>query len=222
MQWMIRYTSSMFSGKMGQSFQFTEVTTPCLNCRWLYSSISTRFCTSVWPTVFIYFVTAGRVEPIQYPGYVTSVISCLASYHLSFNSTSHSLITLFVFLFDANQYLKLGNKSGDLNVCYQITLTEAPPTRIRFCPQKEFFSSFRPTVYKYQVTENASFQNESFQNALQRGEFRKRQLLIYTRTEENAGFRLKWCQKPINRFLDDVIHHILRMFCEECYRNSTV
>lgn len=142
MQWMIRCTSSMFSGKMGQSFQFTEVTTPCLNCRWLYSSISTRFCTSVWPTVFIYFVTAGRVEPIQYPGYVTSVISCLASYHLCCNSTSNSLITSFVFLFDANQYLKLGNKSGDLNVCYQITLTEAPPTRIRFCPQRSFFHRF--------------------------------------------------------------------------------
>ena len=116
MQWMIRYTSFMFSGKMDQSFQFTEVTTPCLNCRWLHSSISTRFCTSVWPTVFIYFATAGRMEPIQYPGYVTTVISCLASYHLSCNSTSHSLITSFAFLFDANQYLKLGNKGGDLNV----------------------------------------------------------------------------------------------------------
>ena len=60
-----------------------------------------------------------------------------------------------------------------------------------FVHKRSFFSSFRPTVYKYQVTENASFQNESFQNALQRGEFRKRQLLIYTWTEENAGFRLK-------------------------------
>lgn len=217
MQWMIRYTSSMFSGKMGQSFQFTEVTTPCLNCRWLYSSISTRFCTSVWPTVFIYFVTAGRVEPIQYPGYVTSVISCLASYHLSCNSTSHSLITSFVFLCDANQYLKLGNKKW-WSQCVLLNYSHwAPANTYPFLSTKGVFSSFRPTVYKYQVTENASFQN-----ALQRGEFRKRQLLIYTRTEENAGFRFKWCQKPINRFLDDVIHHILRMFCEECYRNSTV
>lgn len=172
MQWMIRYTSSMFSGKMGQSFQFTEVTTPCLNCRWLYSSISTRFCTSVWPTVFIYFVTAGRVEPIQYPGYVTSVISCLASYHLSCNSTSHSLITSFVFLCDANQYLKLGNKKW-WSQCVLLNYSHwAPANTYPFLSTKGVFSSFRPTVYKYQVTENASFQNESFQNALQRGDAR--------------------------------------------------
>lgn len=84
-----------------------------------------------------------------------------------------------------------------------------------FVQKRVFFYPFRPTVYKYPVTENASFQN-----ALQPGEFRKRQLLIYTWTEENGGFQLQWCQKPINRFLDDIIHHILRMLCEKCYRNS--
>ena len=61
-----------------------------------------------------------------------------------------------------------------------------PPTRIPFCSKKEFFHLFQSTVYKYPVTENASFQN-----AFQRGDFWKRQLLIYTWTEENGGFRLQ-------------------------------
>ena len=52
-----------------------------------------------------------------------------------------------------------------------------------FCSKKIFFYLFRRTVNKYPVTQNASFQN-----ALQPGEFRKRQLLIYTWTEENGGF----------------------------------
>ena len=55
-----------------------------------------------------------------------------------------------------------------------------------FFQTRSFFYLFRPTVYKYLVTENASFQN-----ALQPGEFRKRQLLIYTWTEENGGFQLQ-------------------------------
>ena len=214
MQWMIRYTSSMFSGKMGQSFQFTEVTTPCLNCRWLYSSISTRFCTSVWPTVFIYFVTAGRVEPIQYPGYVTSVISCLASYHLSCNSTSHSQITSFVFLCDANQYLKLGNKKW-WSQCVLLNYSHwAPANTYPFLSTKGVF--FIVSAYRLQVSGD---RKRIFSKRI----FSKRSpAWRRTRTEENAGFRFKWCQKPINRFLDDVIHHILRMLSEECYRNSTV
>ena len=53
-------------------------------------------------------------------------------------------------------------------MCVTKLLSLSPSQHVSVSVHKRsFFSSFRPTVYKYQVTENASFQN-----ALQRGDAR--------------------------------------------------
>ena len=67
----------------------------------------------------------------------------------------------------------------------------APP---RPCPHVSvlvFFFPVWPTVHTYPgktVTENASFEN-----ALQRGDFRKSRFLVYVWTDENGGFPIRCC-----------------------------
>ena len=71
-------------------------------------------------------------------------------------------------------------------MCVTKLLSLRPRQHVSFFVQKRsFFHLFRPTVYKYPVTENASFQN-----AFQCGDFWKRQLLVHTWTDENGGLSI--------------------------------
>ena len=71
-------------------------------------------------------------------------------------------------------------------MCVTKLLSLRPRQHVSFFVQKRsFFHLFRPTVYEYPVTENASFQN-----AFQRGDFWKRQLLVHTWTDENGGLSI--------------------------------
>ena len=79
-------------------------------------------------------------------------------------------------------------------------------TRIRFCLKADiFFSGF---AYCPHVSGENSHRKWIFsKNALQSGDFWKRQLFIYAWTDENGGFRIRWC-------------HVLlawRMLREGCY-----
>ena len=69
--------------------------------------------------------------------------------------------------------------------------TEAPSTRLCLCLKRDiFFLRFVPST---RIRWKRSLKTDTFKNALQSGDFWKSRLFVYVWTDENGGFRTRWC-----------------------------
>ena len=98
----------------------------------------------------------------------------------------------------------------DVQKIFKWSVSKAPSTGIRFLFENgDFFSGSWPTVHTYQVktvTKNVSFR------AVHSEDFWKCWLLVYDWTDENGGFRIRWCHSSLTTIITHVLWGMLSYF----------
>ena len=109
----------------------------------------------------------------------------------------------------------------DRLLCYMFLLAFLSPVYMYpfffWIPEGDFLLRF--SVPSTRIRRKRSPKRHLFKNALQSEDFWKRWLLVYVWTDENRGFRIRWCHIAL------IIYRwllALRMLCEVCYRISIV